>query len=342
MLMLTSVNYIDRTSLSVAMPLIGKELGLDPAMQGLILSSFFWTYAFMQVPSGVLVDVYKPRIVIALSTVGWGFFQTVAAVSTNWVMLLLTRLGLGATEAPIYPAGGKLNAIWMTPNERARGATLLSGGAPLGAALGAIVIAGLITGLDSWRLAFIVAGIGTMACGLLAWWYVRNSPREHPMVSEPEARRIEEAHAAEDAQHVHIRGRIFPLPLGLVHVPGLDVLQQRVQRTADLVAQLPVQGTRFQHRDTRWRNLHLRTGLKERRQDTLHPGREKPEGPLLPPPCFKAPTRHSIEPPAPRHDGRGATREGGEANPAPGEDTHALQTRTLSVALSHALAADVS
>ena len=83
MLMLTSVNYIDRTSLSVAMPLIGKELGLDPAMQGLILSSFFWTYAFMQVPSGVLVDVYKPRIVIALSTVGWGFFQTVAAVSTN-------------------------------------------------------------------------------------------------------------------------------------------------------------------------------------------------------------------------------------------------------------------
>jgi hypothetical protein len=40
-----------------------------------------------------------------------------------------------------------------------------------------------------------------MACGPLAWWYVRNSPREHPMVSEPEARHIEEAHAAEDAQN---------------------------------------------------------------------------------------------------------------------------------------------
>ena len=55
---------------------------------------------------------------------------------------MLTRLGLGASEAPIYPAGGKLNAIWMTPNERARGATLLDGGAPLGAALGSIMIAG--------------------------------------------------------------------------------------------------------------------------------------------------------------------------------------------------------
>src|ERR1700687_743166 len=70
--------------------------------------------------------------------------------------------------------------------------TLLSGGAPLGTALGAIVIAGLITALGSWRLAFIIAGIGTMACGLLAWWYVRT--REHPMVSESGARHIEEAH----------------------------------------------------------------------------------------------------------------------------------------------------
>jgi ACS family D-galactonate transporter-like MFS transporter len=69
-LMLVSINYIDRTSLSVAMPLISKDCDLDPAM-GRILISFFWTYAFMQVPGGVLADRYKPRIVIALATVGW-------------------------------------------------------------------------------------------------------------------------------------------------------------------------------------------------------------------------------------------------------------------------------
>jgi ACS family D-galactonate transporter-like MFS transporter len=199
MLTLISINYIDRASLSVAMPLIGREFDLDPAMQGLILSSFFWTYAFMQVPGGMLADRYKPRIVIALSTIGWGFFQTIAAVSTTWPMLLLTRLGLGMTEAPIYPAGGKLNAMWMTPNERARGATLLDGGAPLGAALGSIVIAWLIAAFNSWRIAFVIAGVGTIFCGLLAWHYIRNSPREHPSVNEAEARHIEEAHALEDA-----------------------------------------------------------------------------------------------------------------------------------------------
>ena len=168
MLLLIAINYIDRASLSVAMPLIADQFDLDPATQGLILSSFFWTYAFMQVPGGMLADKFKPRIVIASATIGWGFFQAIAAASTSWVMLLLTRLDLGATEAPIYPAGGKLNAIWMTQNERARGAALLDGGA----ALGAIVIAWLIAAFDSWRAVFLVAGVGTILCGLLAWWYI--------------------------------------------------------------------------------------------------------------------------------------------------------------------------
>jgi MFS transporter, ACS family, D-galactonate transporter len=199
MLFLVSVNYIDRASLSVAMPLISREFDIDPAWQGLILSSFFWTYAFMQVPGGMLADRFKPRIVIALATVFWGAFQALAALATNWFVLLLTRLGLGASEAPIYPAGGKLNGLWMTQTERGRGATLLDGGAPLGAALGSIVIAWLIAAFNSWRAAFVIAGVGTVVCGLWAWYYIRNSPRQHPSVNEAEASYIEKAHALEDA-----------------------------------------------------------------------------------------------------------------------------------------------
>lgn len=207
MLFLITINYIDRASLSVAMPLISKEFNLDSAVQGFILSSFFWTYALMQIPGGMLADRYKPRIVIAAATIGWGFFQAIAAASTSSFMLILTRLGLGAAEAPIYPAGGKLNAMWMTPNERARGATLLDGGAPLGAALGALVIAGLIAVFDSWRIAFAVAGIGTVLCGALAWWYIRNSPGEHPSVNAAEAKHIETAHALEDSTDPVSSGR---------------------------------------------------------------------------------------------------------------------------------------
>ena len=183
MLMLISINYIDRASLSVAMPLIAKEFDIGPAIQGLLLSSFFWTYAFMQIPGGMLADRFGPRGVIVGATIGWGFFQAIAAACTGWVSLLVTRLGLGAAEAPIYPAGGKLNAIWMTQNERGRGATLLDGGAPLGAALGALII----------------AGVGTVLAGLFAWSYIRNHPREHPGVNDAEAKYIEASHAQDAA-----------------------------------------------------------------------------------------------------------------------------------------------
>ncbi len=197
MLTLVTVNYIDRSSLSVAMPLIAKEFDLRPAMQGLMFSAFFWAYALMQVPSGLLSDRFKPRIVIAAATIIWGVCQGLAGLCGSATALLLTRLGLGASEAPVMPAGGKLNAIWMAPNERGRAATMLSGGSPLGAALGSLLIAGLIATFGSWRLAFITAGAGTVLVGLFAWYFIRNSPRDHRGVNAEEADYIEQAHAAE-------------------------------------------------------------------------------------------------------------------------------------------------
>jgi ACS family D-galactonate transporter-like MFS transporter len=57
-LLIVTINYVDRASLSVAMPTISKEFGIDAAAQGIILSSFFWTYALMQIPGGWLADRY--------------------------------------------------------------------------------------------------------------------------------------------------------------------------------------------------------------------------------------------------------------------------------------------
>jgi MFS family permease len=185
MLMLIAINYIDRASISVAMPVISKEFDIGLATQGFILSSFFITYALMQIPGGMLADRFKPRIVIAAATLGWGFFQAIAAVSTTAWILVLTRLGLGASEAPIYPAGGKLNAIWMAPSERARGATLLDGGAPLGAALGSAIIAGLIGEFGSWRLSFVVAGAGPCSAASLHGGTSAIIPRSIPRSTRP-------------------------------------------------------------------------------------------------------------------------------------------------------------
>jgi ACS family D-galactonate transporter-like MFS transporter len=198
-LLIVAINYVDRTSLSVAMPAIGAEFGIDAASQGIILSSFFWTYAFMQIPGGWLADTYGPRRVVAGATILWGAFQALAALATGFSGLLLARLGLGFAEGPTFPSGGKLNAVWLPAKERGRGAVLIDGGAPLGTAFGGLIIAGLMGAFGSWRAAFVVAGFGTVAAGLFAYWYIRDAPREHPSVSTAEAEYIEREHAKEDA-----------------------------------------------------------------------------------------------------------------------------------------------
>jgi ACS family D-galactonate transporter-like MFS transporter len=185
MLLLTAINYIDRASLSVALPLISSEFQIPPALEGLMLSAFFWSYALMQIPGGMLLDRFQTRRVIVIATVAWGAFQAMAAGAHNWITLLITRMGLGIAESPIMPAGAKLNGAWLTPNERGRGAVLVDGGAPLGSAFGAIIIA-------SWRVAFVIAGIGTMLAGVLAWKYIRNHPSEHPGVNAAELAHITE------------------------------------------------------------------------------------------------------------------------------------------------------
>lgn len=183
---LVVVNFIDRTALSVAMPMIAGEFNLSPAFQGLILSSFFWSYAIGQLPGGWLIDRFGSRMIMTVSTVGWGAFQAIAGFTVGGLSLMLTRLGLGAFEAPLFPAAAKLNANWLSAKEHARGAAIVDSGAPLGAAIGGLLISSMILILGSWRLTFIIVGILTATMGWVAWKYFRNTPKEHANVNNAE------------------------------------------------------------------------------------------------------------------------------------------------------------
>lgn len=188
---LVVVNFIDRTALSVAIPLIGEEFALSDTFKGVILSAFFWSYALGQLPGGWLVDRFGPRLIMTCSTVGWGLFQAIAGSAIGGKSLLFTRIGLGAMEAPLFPAAAKLNATWLSAKEHARGSAIVDSGGPFGAAIGGLLISYMILLLGSWRLTFIIVGIVTACLGYVAWHFFRNSPIEHPSVNEAELAIIE-------------------------------------------------------------------------------------------------------------------------------------------------------
>ncbi len=198
LLVLVTLNYVDRGSISVAMPLIQDEFDLSPEAVGLLLSAFFFAYALMQVPGGWLVDRLGPRKMVTGSCVGWGLATAASGLAWNFGSLFAARAAIGVTEAAIMPAGGKLNASWMATGERGRGATILDAGAPLGAGVGGVIVTGLIAATGGWRPAFIAAGLGTALFGFLAWWYIRDTPSQHSRTNAAEVAYIAQSHAEED------------------------------------------------------------------------------------------------------------------------------------------------
>jgi sugar phosphate permease len=71
-------NYLGRSTLSIANPLIRTELGLSIADMGLLLSAFVWAYAFAQLPGGALVDRVGPHRLLAAGLGLWPIVQAAA------------------------------------------------------------------------------------------------------------------------------------------------------------------------------------------------------------------------------------------------------------------------
>ncbi|MGE1066423.1 MFS transporter, ACS family, D-galactonate transporter [Megasphaera paucivorans] len=196
---LCSINYVDRAVISVLMPSIQADLQFSPEMVGIILSAFFWGYVLMQIPSGWLCDKFSPGKIIVGTGCLWGAFQIVTGFVTSSTAFITIRSLLGMSEAPIYPAGGKLQSVWLTNTERGKGAALLDSGSAVGNAIGAPLCALFVAWLDGWRGALMAAGVLTIIVVLACRNLVSETPESNPHVNEAEREYLRKAFAEEDS-----------------------------------------------------------------------------------------------------------------------------------------------
>jgi len=195
------INYIDRSSISVAMPLISKTLHIDSVTIGIILSSFSWTYVLMQIPGGWLVDKLKPRKVVTTSLIGWGIAEALTGLATGIASLIGMRMLLGLFEGPVQNGANTSLIRWLRRHERSRGSTLIDGGGPLGTAFGGLFVTALIVWLGSWRIAFGVVGAITVLIGVIAWLFMRDNPADHPLITEEEKEYLAKIEEEEETEH---------------------------------------------------------------------------------------------------------------------------------------------
>jgi MFS transporter, ACS family, D-galactonate transporter len=177
--------YAQRGALSVAAPFMMKERDLSPAAMGILLSAFFWSYAFMQVPAGWLVDHVGVKRAYAAGFVSWSLAAAATGLARRLAELALLRVALGVGQAVAFPASASTVAHSFRDEERGVVTAFYLSGVRLGQALVGAVGAVMIAAYGD-TLFFVATGLVPMLWVVpwILFWSKREGRNPSP---EPEA-----------------------------------------------------------------------------------------------------------------------------------------------------------
>jgi len=168
--------YVDRMVMSTTIPYIGKELHLSKTAMGMVMSAFFLGYTAFQIPGGILVDKYGPRLIMTIAFTVWSVFTGVTGMITNLVQLLLARVLFGIGEGPFPAASMKSVALWFDQSKRATATSIILSSNALGPAI-APLLAVAIMSHWGWRATFYSLVFPGLVVAVLIALYVTDDPR---------------------------------------------------------------------------------------------------------------------------------------------------------------------
>ncbi len=197
--------YVQQRSLSVAGYRMMSELSLSQMQIGWLEWAFLLGYAALQFPGGVLGQRLGARKMLVVI----GLLAFLATITTPLAPLLLTgsalfatllgvQLLLGLSQSPFFPVEAGVIEAWFKSEQWPLVQGTLSLGLGLGAALTPPVVAWLMSSFG-WQQAIAWTTLPALVLIVLWGWYARNTPAEHPRVSDAELAELEtQAQASTD------------------------------------------------------------------------------------------------------------------------------------------------
>jgi predicted MFS family arabinose efflux permease len=172
-----TMNFIDRQILSILLEPIKHDLGLSDTQLGLLTGFAFGVfYATLGVPIARLADRSNRRNLIAVALTVWSGMTAFSGLAQNYVQLLLARIGVGVGEAGCSPSAHSMISDYFAGERRATALGIYSLGIPVGILFG-FTLGGLISDTFGWRAAFFVVGVPGLLLALLLRFTVREPPR---------------------------------------------------------------------------------------------------------------------------------------------------------------------
>jgi MFS transporter, ACS family, L-galactonate transporter len=210
------VNFLDRSSLSIANTTVRAEMHLSATQMGWLLSAFSLAYGIAQLPLIGLLDRAGTRKVLGGGLILWSTAQMLTGLVRTFPMFVALRVLLGAGEAPFYPSGIRSTREWFTSATRARATAIMSSSQPIGLSIAPPILTGIMLALG-WRAMFIVLGVAGLLVAA-AWLAFHHARHETDLADPPqivilsEAASLGEGAQSKDLRHPDLPTEPRPFP----------------------------------------------------------------------------------------------------------------------------------
>ena len=190
----TTFNYVDRATLSIAAPIMSKELGFDAVTMGMAFSAFGWAYTAMQIPGGWVLDKYGARVVYGSGLFLWSLFTVLQGTigffaGSAFAMLFGLRFLMGVAEAPAFPANARITAMWFPTHERGFASAIFNSAQYFALAVFTPLMAWTLHAFG-WHVIFYWTGAVGIVISIF-WFKVIRDPKSHSGVNQAEMDYIE-------------------------------------------------------------------------------------------------------------------------------------------------------
>src|SRR5215831_11028824 len=181
----TTINYIDRQTLSVLAPYLKRDFGWTNSDFALIVIAFRAAYTIFQVVSGRLLDRLGTKRGLSLAVFWYSMVAMATSAASGLKSFAAFRFLLGAGEAANWPGATKAVSEWFPESERGLAVAVFDSGSAVGGAVAPVMVVWLYQSFGSWRPAFVITGLLGMAW-LVVWRSVYRVPPPAAKTHMPE------------------------------------------------------------------------------------------------------------------------------------------------------------
>ena len=183
-------NFVDRQILAILAQSIKTDLDLSDTQIGALSGVAFGIfYATLGIPIARLADKHSRVTIISVCLAIWSAMTALSGQATNFVQLLIARIGVGVGEAGGSPPSHSLIADYFPTDARASALGVYALGIPVGILFGNLA-GGWIDQYFGWRNAFLVVGIPGIALAILLKLTVKEPPRGYSEGRKPTVEQI--------------------------------------------------------------------------------------------------------------------------------------------------------